>query len=91
MEVKRISPNQFFVQSDGGELYKVSITGESKNTISCSCKGFTFRHNCKHVEEVRAIMESEGKKVKPKAVAKGTYEYITPYKESIQKVLDGAE
>jgi len=37
------------VEGSGGKKYYVSKIG---NRITCTCPGFTFRHKCKHTEQV---------------------------------------
>jgi len=87
MEIKRLSPNQFLVTSDSGAMYKVALSGESKNTITCGCKGFTFRRACKHIDAVKEVLKKEGKTVKVKTVKDG-YDYIKPYKDNMKKYLE---
>ncbi len=37
--------------TDLGTFYKV--TEEIEKTITCTCKGFTHRGNCKHTKELK--------------------------------------
>ena len=37
--------------------------------IACSCPGFAYRRNCKHVEALRNRLAREGKRFPPAAVA----------------------
>jgi hypothetical protein len=73
------------VDSDSGETYKVSLS--SQDVLSCSCKGFAFRRQCKHSLEVKKLVEEEGIKAKIKPEEKSGFSYIIPYKAQFEKVL----
>ncbi len=44
--------------SSGKDYYGVCVT---KNTISCHCRGYEHRNSCRHVKEVREVLERQGK------------------------------
>lgn len=87
MELKRLSPNQYLVTSDSGALYKVLLSGKDKSSISCGCKGFTFRRACKHVDAVKKQLKETGRSVKVKTI-RDRYDYIAPYKKSMKDYLE---
>jgi hypothetical protein len=88
MEVQKISRYQYLVISDTSEeQYKVSLTGESKSMIQCTCKGFIFRRTCKHIEAVQALLKKDGKNTRVQAV-KEHFDFIEPYKRSLQKIAE---
>lgn len=49
-EVKETQTFQF-TSERSGEVY--TVTAEPDGTTKCSCKGFMFRSQCKHVNEVK--------------------------------------
>jgi hypothetical protein len=90
--VEQLSANRFMVHSESGKVYKISLTGESKSTISCDCSGFLYRRRCKHVDEVKAFLDSaEGgnRKLRVKAQPKDKYIFVANYKEQIRQFLKG--
>lgn len=42
----------------GGDPYSVMIT-QGSDALECSCPGFKYRENCRHVTEVRAVIEGD--------------------------------
>ena len=88
MQVNRISAKNYVVQSDSGKMYKVQLTGESASTISCSCPGFAYRRQCKHVDAVKELLAAGGKTdVRAKRAPADPFSYIVPYKRSLAKFL----
>ena len=85
MEVRKLSPNKFIVDSESGEHYKVSLSGENKSSIQCTCKGFIFRRTCKHIDAVKEVLKKSGKKVSIKRQQEH-FDFIKPYKECIDKI-----
>jgi len=49
-EVKKTQTFQF-TSERSGEVYTVTATPDG--VVKCTCKGFTFRSQCKHVNEVK--------------------------------------
>ena len=88
MEIRKLSANQYFVQSESGELYKVTLSGENKSSITCTCKGFSFRRQCKHVDAVKELLKDSGRKVRTKAAPKADFPYVRTYQGAIKKVLE---
>jgi hypothetical protein len=88
MDIRKLSANQFFVQSDSGELYKVTLSGENKSSITCTCKGFSFRRTCKHVDAVKELLAQTGRKVRTKSAPKADFPYVHIYEPAIRKVLE---
>lgn len=63
MPLVPMSKNQFLYESESGDAYKIQLTGPDHAVITCTCKGFQFRRSCKHVDEVKELMKSSGRKV----------------------------
>ena len=42
--------NSWIVTSDSGQQYKVRLVNDK---LTCTCKGFTFRKKCKHIEQIK--------------------------------------
>ena len=45
----------FNIKSSKGD--KTYVVTSSNGKIHCECEGFQFRHTCKHVNEVRTLLE----------------------------------
>ncbi len=43
--------NAIEVQGSNGKVYL--LTKNSSGKYSCTCPGFTFRHTCKHIQDVK--------------------------------------
>jgi hypothetical protein len=90
MEITKVSAHKFLVQSESSEgQYKVVLSGESKGTISCTCRAFIFKRTCKHIDGVRELLKREGKTVKVKKLVEH-FEFIEPYKMQLDKISQGA-
>ena len=85
MEIRKLSPNKYIVDGDSGEQYKVSLSGEGKSSIQCTCKGFVFRRTCKHIDGVREVLKKSGKRVSIKRQQEH-FDFIRHYKECINKI-----
>lgn len=48
--IKKDNNNRIFKVNSGDKEYIVSL--DNDNRLSCTCTGFTFRGNCKHIKAV---------------------------------------
>ena len=42
-------------KSKPGVVYTYTVTKDSNNKISCSCLGYRYHRDCKHITEVREL------------------------------------
>jgi len=87
MKIQVLSENSFLIKSDNDNLYKVQLSGEKKNLVTCTCRGFKFRRDCQHARAVKDILANKGRMVKSKPAPKDPHTFIEPYKEQIIKQL----
>ena len=86
MEIKKLSASKFIVDGDSGEQYKVTLSGENKSSIQCTCKGFVFKRKCKHIDGVKEVLKKAGKLNVTEVKLKEHFEFIEPYKEALHKI-----
>ena len=87
MEMTQVSPSKIMIKSDSGRMYDMRLRGENKGTIECTCQGFKFKRDCKHVKFVKEqLAKNSGKKVRI-ATIKDPFDFIEPYKEQFTRKL----
>lgn len=85
MAITALSKNQYLVESESGETYKVQLTGPDHSIITCTCKGFQFRRSCKHIEEIKDMLKESGRKIKVAKQPLVDFPYIKAYIDDIYK------
>jgi quinolinate synthase len=88
LQVNRISSNLFLITTEENMVNRISLSGKNKNIISCTCKDFSFKRKCEHINYVKEILLKEGKKVTVKSESKNSYSYIDFYKKSLRRLLE---
>lgn len=93
-KIKKLSENKFFALSPDktspgkDNTYTVTITGENKDKVVCSCKSFVFRRKCKHCDAILKIYQKGGRGKKREISVKkeefNPYSGFDKYKEAFR-------
>lgn len=47
--------HQMVTSSNGRDQYRVTFS--DRRPVACTCRGFTYRGHCRHLDEMRAVVE----------------------------------
>ena len=74
------SSGEFQIPSSESKRFyypRLTVTGE-RATGWCSCEGFLYRRDCRHLVECRAILQGERREIASRVIQQTTYGTYDP-------------
>ncbi len=88
MDYVKISDVKYFIKSDSGNTYTVRLIGDTRSTITCSCKSYIMRKRCKHSDFIKDLVSSTtSKTLRVQAKPKDPFDYREPYEKQIKDLI----